>query len=224
MAFSSSIRYLPTGAAPLDPALQRAFEERYEIPVLLSYGATEFGGPVCAMTPELYAQWGQQKFGSVGQPMPGAQLRVIDPDTCEVLAPGREGTLEVISPRIGPQWIRTADIALIDEDGFLFHRGRADGAIVRGGFKVVPETIERALRLHPAVAVAGIPDRRLGQVPAAAIQLKRDIEGPSIDELERHLRQHVLATHIPAASRFVAELPKNRSMKIDQPAARRLFE
>jgi long-chain acyl-CoA synthetase len=223
----ASIGYLRTGAAPLDPALQRAFEKRYEIPLLLSYGATEFGGPVTAMTPELYTRWGQQKLGSVGQPLPGVQLRVTDPDTGEVLPPGRQGILDVISPCIGPQWIRSADLALIDEDGFVFHRGRADGAIVRGGFKVLPETIERALRLHPAVAavaVAGIPDRRLGQVPAAAIELKRNIQGPSIDELEQHLREHVLATHIPAAWRFVAELPKNRSMKIDQLAVRRLFE
>lgn len=59
-----------------------------------------------------------------------------------VLNAGQEGLLEVISPRIGPDWIRTSDIGLIDADGFLFHRGRADGAIMRGGFKLLPETID----------------------------------------------------------------------------------
>jgi long-chain acyl-CoA synthetase len=222
----ASIRLLSTGAAPLDPTVQRAFEERYGIPILLSYGATEFGGPVAAMTADLYPEWGKRKFGSVGRPLPGAQLRVIDPDTGDVMPPGKEGLLEVVSPRLGPDWIRTSDIALIDEDGFLFHRGRADGAIMRGGFKLLPETIERALLLHPSIsaaAVVGVPDSRLGQVPAAAIQLKPAVLTPDLADLEAHLRAHVLATHIPVTWRFVQELPRNPSMKIDRPAVLRLF-
>jgi long-chain acyl-CoA synthetase len=221
------IRSLGTGAAPLDPTTHRAFEERYRIPILLSYGATEFAGPVTAMTAELHAQWGKQKFGSVGRPIAGAQLRVIDSDTSEVLPPGQEGILEVTVPRMGPEWIRTSDIAVIDEDGFLFHRGRADGAIMRGGFKLLPETIERALLLHDAisaVAVLGLPDQRLGQVPAAAIQLKPGVDRPEVADLEAHLRRHVYATHIPVAWRIVEELPRTPSLKIDRPAVRRLFE
>lgn len=223
----ASIRTLGTGAAPLDPTVQRAFEERYGIPILLSYGATEFGGPVAAMTAELHAQWGKQKFGSVGRALPGAQLRVIDPDTGAVLPPNHEGILEVISPRIGSHWIRTSDIGVVDADGFLFHRGRADGAIMRGGFKVLPETIERALMLHPSIsaaAVVGIDDKRLGQVPAAAIQLKPGAQPPSNAELEAHLREHVAATHIPTQWLLVPDLPKNASMKFDRPAVRRLFQ
>jgi acyl-coenzyme A synthetase/AMP-(fatty) acid ligase len=223
----ASIRLLSTGAAPLDPTVQRRFEERYGIPILLSYGATEFAGPVSAMTAQLHAEWGKRKFGSVGRPLPGAQLRVVDTETGDVLPPGSEGRLEVISPRIGPDWIRTADIAIIDADGFLFHRGRADGAILRGGFKVLPETIERALLLHPAVsaaAVVGLSDTRLGQVPAAAVQLKAGVVPPAPAELEAHLREQVLATHIPVVWRFVADVPRNPSMKTDIPAVRRLFE
>ncbi len=159
--------------------------------------------------------------------MPGASLRIIDPDTGTVLPPGQEGLLEVISPRIGPDWIRTSDIAVIDEDGFLFHRGRADGAIMRGGFKLLPETIERALMLHPAisaVAVVGLSDARLGQVPAAAIQFKPDVVPPGIAELETHLRDQVYATHIPVIWRFVRDLPRTPSLKVDRPALRRLFD
>jgi long-chain acyl-CoA synthetase len=221
------IRSIGTGAAPLDPSAQRAFEERYGIPILLSYGATEFAGPVTAMTADLHAQWGKQKFGSVGRAIAGAQLRIIDPDTATVLAPGKEGVLEVIAPRIGPDWIRTSDIAMIDEDGFLFHRGRADGAIMRGGFKLLPETIERALLLHDAIsaaAVVGLRDQRLGQVPAAAVQLKPGIDRPDLAELEAHLRKHIYATHIPVAWRIVDELPRTPSLKIDRPALHRLFE
>jgi acyl-coenzyme A synthetase/AMP-(fatty) acid ligase len=128
---------------------------------------------------------------------------------------------------MGPEWIRTSDIALIDEDGFMYHRGRADGAIMRGGFKLLPETIERALLLHAAisaVAVLGLPDQRLGQVPAAAVQLKPGVDRPGVAALEAHLRAHVYATHIPVAWRIVEELPRTPSLKIDRPAVRRLFD
>lgn len=224
----SSLHIIGAGAAPLDPAVQKTFEQRYGIPILLSYGATEFGGPVTRMTPELHAIWGERKVGSVGKPLPGVQLRVIDPNTHVELPAGHEGLLEVISPRISPDWIRTADIAIIDADGFMYHLGRADGAIMRGGFKVLPETIERALLLHPAVtsaAVVGIADHRLGQVPAAAVVLKPDTTNVTSEDLAIHVRDHVLATHIPVAWRIVTELPRTKlSFKVDQTAVRKLFE
>jgi long-chain acyl-CoA synthetase len=223
----AGVRSIATGAAPLDPNIHRAFEARYGIPILLTYGATEFAGPVTSMTPELHARWGEAKLGSAGRPIAGAELRVVHPESGEVLAPGEEGILEVIAPRIGPNWIRTSDLAVVDADGFLFHRGRADGAILRGGFKLLPETIERALLLHPAVsaaAVVGLSDTRLGQVPAAVVQFKRDAARPAIDELERHLRAHVYATHIPVAWRVVEALPRTASFKVDHRAVRALFE
>ena len=220
------LRGLGTGAAPLDTGVQRAFEQRYGVPILLSYGATELGGPVTRMTAELHARWGERKFGSVGRALPGIKLRVVDPDSGEVLPPGAEGILEVVSTRSGPGGSRTSDIAVIDEDGFLFHRGRADGAIVRGGFKLLPATIEHALLQYPAIsaaAVVGIADRRLGQVPAVAIELKPGIEPPPVADIEAELRSRVPATHIPRAWRLLKALPRTPSMKVDMPAVRRLF-
>lgn len=222
----ASLKSMGSGAAPLDPSTHHAFEARYNIPILLSYGATEFGGPVTAMTIALHAQWGKQKFGSVGRAFPGFQLRVVDAATNAQLPFGEEGILEVISPRIGAEWIRTSDVAVLDADGFLFLRGRADGAIMRGGFKVLPETIERALLLHPAIAAAsvvGMPDPRLAEVPCAAIQIKVGYAQPTIAELETHLRSHLLATQIPVHWRFVDDLPKTPSFKVDRPAVKRLF-
>lgn len=222
----SCIKMIMTGAAPLDPTIQRKFEERYGVPVLLSYGATEFGGPVTLMTPDDHNEFGFTKLGSVGRPFAGAKLRAIDADTGEIKPAGEEGLLEVVAPRIGDHWIRTTDIGMIDADGFLYLRGRADGAIVRGGFKLLPETIERALCLHPAVneaAVVGVADKRLGQVPAAAIQIKQGQAEPTIPELDEHLRQHVYATHIPTMWKFVEAIPKNKSLKTDAAAVRELF-
>jgi acyl-coenzyme A synthetase/AMP-(fatty) acid ligase len=222
----ASLKFFSTGAAPLDPNVQRRFEQRYGIPILLSYGATEFGGPVASMTPQLRAEWVDAKFGSVGRAMPGVGLRVRDPETGQILGAGQEGILEVVSPRMGPEWIRTSDIAMIDADGFLFHRGRADGAIMRGGFKVLPETIEAALLLHPAVSavgVVGVADPRVSEVPGAVVALRRDASVPDIAELETHLRQHLPATHLPVHWRFVDSLPKNPSFKIDRPALKQLF-
>jgi acyl-coenzyme A synthetase/AMP-(fatty) acid ligase len=135
--------------------------------------------------------------------------------------------LEVISPRVGTDWIRTSDLAMIDEDGFVFHRGRADGAIMRGGFKILPETIERALLSHEAVAdvaATGVPDKRLGQVPAVAILLKSDVPQPTTKELEAFLRQRIEATHIPVVWRFVEKMPHNSMMKVDRRALKSLFE
>ncbi len=215
-----------TGAAPLDLSVQQAFEERYGIPILISYGATEFGGPVTATSLKDIEQFGATKRGSVGRAFGGARLRVVDAESGAELPPGTEGLLEVVSPRIGPDWIRTSDLAMIDEDGFLYHRGRADGAIMRGGFKVLPETIERALLLHPDISAAGVvavKDRRLGEVPGAAIQIRPGHETPSPEAIEKHLREHVMATHIPVHWRFVDELPKTLSFKIHRPALLDLF-
>jgi acyl-coenzyme A synthetase/AMP-(fatty) acid ligase len=223
----SSLRYMAAGSAPLNPDTQLAFEQKYGIPVLYAYGATEFLGTVCSWTPELRERWGNEKLGSVGPPLKGLSIRTVDPETFEVQPPNREGVLEVLHPQMQPDWIRTSDIGLIDEDGFLYLRGRADGAIVRGGFKIVPEIIERALLKHEAVraaSVVGVPDRRLGQTPGAAIELRAGASRPSPAELEQHLRQNVLATYVPAHWRFVDELPRTQSLKVDRRAVAALFE
>lgn len=223
----SSVRYITTGAAPLDPAIQKRFQDTYGTRILLIYGATEFGGPVSMMTPALDAEWGDAKLGSCGRAVPGVQWRVRDPRTGEEVPPGQEGLLEVVSPRMGPEWIATTDIVRIDEDGFLYCIGRADGAIMRGGFKVLPEAVEQVLRLHPAVAFAGVvglSDPVLHQVPGAVIELRPDVARPGIEELERHVRDHLPAPHVPAQWRFVDAIPVNSAYKIDRQALRALFD
>ena len=223
----ASIKYMSTGAATLDPTAHREFEERYGIPILLSYGATEFGGIVSLMTFEDHAKYGAEKFGSVGRPWAGAQLQVVDPVSRELLPAGTEGELEVLAPRMGPDWIRTTNLAIIDADSFIFHRGRSDGALMRGGFKIVPEVVATALTEHPAIgaaAVVGIADRILGEVPIAAYELRPDAAPVSPEDLEAHLRRSLPATHLPMRYLEVTALPRTPSLKLDIAAVRRMFE
>jgi len=223
----SSIRFISSGAATLDPTAHREFEERYGIPILLSYGATEFGGIVSLMTFDDHAKYGAEKFGSVGRPWAGAQLQVVDPVSRELLPADTEGELEVLAPRMGSDWIRTTDLAIIDADGFIFHRGRSDGALMRGGFKIVPEVVSAALAEHPAIgaaAVVGIADRRLGEVPVAAYELRPDSPPVTSEDLEAHLRRSLPSTHLPVRYIEVESLPRTPSLKLDIMAVRRLFE
>lgn len=93
----ASVKYVTTGAAPLDVELQRAFQDTYGARILLVYGATEFGGPVTAMTPDLDAEWGDTKLGSSGRALPGVKLRVRDQETGDILPADEIGLLEVVS-------------------------------------------------------------------------------------------------------------------------------
>jgi acyl-CoA synthetase (AMP-forming)/AMP-acid ligase II len=133
----------------------------------------------------------------------------------------------VLAARMSPDWKATSDLGFLDEDGFLFLRGRADGAIMRGGFKLLPDTITNALLTHPAIsaaAVVGVPDRRLGQVPVAALERTPGVAEPPISEIEAYLRDRVPATHIPVRWRWFDALPRNPSLKPDLIRIRALFE
>ncbi|HET8704804.1 MAG TPA: fatty acid--CoA ligase family protein, partial [Pseudomonadales bacterium] len=134
-----SLRAIRAGSAPLPIELQEKFEQTYGIPVLDSYGATEFAGAVAGWSLKDHKQFSQTKRGSVGRAQPGNELRVVDPATGAELPNGKIGLLEVRSAQIDSEnWVRTNDLAELDDDGFLYIRGRADSAIIRGGFKVLP--------------------------------------------------------------------------------------
>jgi long-chain acyl-CoA synthetase len=220
----SSIEVVTSGSAALDPRVQRAFEERYGIAVLPSYGATEFAGGVAGWTLPLHREWADRKLGSVGRPQPGRVLRVVDPETGAVLPPDTAGLLEVGSTA-GGAWVRTTDLARIDPDGFLWILGRTDDAILRGGFKVFPGEIAAALRAHPAVrecGVTGIPDERLGAVPVAAVELVEGATATS-DELMVYAREHLTSYQVPREILVVPALPRTPSMKVSAPGVASLF-
>ncbi|MFZ0227465.1 MAG: fatty acid--CoA ligase family protein [Mycobacterium sp.] len=215
----ASIRAINAGTSPVDPALVDAFFERYGIPILVVYGATEFSGAVAGWTvKDFHAQWVDKK-GSVGRAFPGVRLQIVGEDGA-VLGVNKSGKLQVATLQASGagDWITTSDLAHLDEDGFLYIDGRADDVIVRGGFKVSPETVVRALRAHPAVAdaaVAPVPDQRLGQIPVAAVELR---PGAATDA--EALREHCQATltpyEVPARIFVVDELPRGAALKVDR--------
>jgi acyl-coenzyme A synthetase/AMP-(fatty) acid ligase len=223
----ASLTLIAAGGARIEPELQDAFEAAYGVPVLTAFGATEFGGVIANWSLDEYRRVGAAKRGSAGRPSPRVALRVVDRDTFEVLPAGAVGLLEARVERLGPDWIRTNDLASLDEDGFLYLHGRADDAINRGGFKVVPDVVAQALRTHPAVAdaaVVGLPDPRLGEIPVAAVELRQDARPPAEGELTGFLRERLTAYQIPAQIRIVPALPRNTSMKVSTPEVRRLFD
>ncbi|BBY64793.1 class I adenylate-forming enzyme family protein [Mycolicibacterium helvum] len=213
----ASLEYVISAAGPLDPETRDGFEERYRVPVLLAYGATEFAGSVCTWTPELYREFGSAKRASSGRVMPDTQVRIIDPHSGAEVPVGVQGMLEARIAAISPDWIRTNDLAAVDVDGFITLHGRADGAINRGGFKVLPETVRRVLVSHPAVrdaAVVGVPDGRLGEVPFAAVETISGCPAPDPAELVGLVRDALPKHCVPVAVVVVAELPRNPSLKV----------
>jgi acyl-CoA synthetase (AMP-forming)/AMP-acid ligase II len=222
----ASIRAVTSGTAPLSAEDADAFTAKFGIPVLTSYAATEFGGGVAGWTLADYQEYWHDKRGSVGRPSLGAQLRVVGDDGTP-LGPDQAGLLEVKPGQLGPSsdWMRTTDMARIDADGFLWILGRADQAIIRGGFKVMPDDVRTALEGHPAVrgaAVVGRPDDRLGQTPAAMVEL-RDAASVDAVALVEFLRTRLARYEIPTDIAIVDQLPRTPSGKPDLGAVREFF-
>jgi long-chain acyl-CoA synthetase len=220
----ASIRAVTSGTAPLSADDADAFTAKFGIPVLTSYAATEFGGGVADWTLSDYEKYWHDKRGSVGKASLGAQLRVVDDDGAP-LEPGQAGLLEVKPGQLGPSadWMRTTDIARIDRDGFLWILGRADQAIIRGGFKVMPDDVRTALESHPAVrgaAVIGRPHDRLGETPVAMVELRDTTDAGALIEF---LRTRLARYEIPTDIAIVDQIPRTPSGKADLGAVREFF-
>ncbi|OBB84981.1 class I adenylate-forming enzyme family protein [Mycolicibacterium peregrinum] len=220
----AGIRAVTSGTAPLSADDADAFTEKFGIPVLTSYAATEFGGGVASWTLADHQKHWKDKRGSVGRANPGARLRVVDEDGTP-LGSDEKGLLEVKPAQFeaDADWIRTTDLARIDADGFVWILGRADQAIIRGGFKVMPDDVRTALESHPAVrgaAVIGIPDERLGETPVAMVELRTP--APSA-ELTDYLQGRLARYEIPTRIAIVDTIPRTPSGKADLGAVREHF-
>lgn len=219
-----SLKVITSGTTACPPELADRFYRTYGARVLMTYGATEFAGAVAGWTYQLHREWWEAKAGSAGRPFGNSALRVTAADGVE-LGAEEEGHLEVRTEQSAAgaaEWVRTSDLARIDPDGFLWITGRADDAIVRGGFKIHPGVLVASLEGHPAVreaAVAGLPDERLGAVPVAAVELEpgADVDAAElVVELIAHCRAELAPYEVPAHVLVVDELPRTPSTKVSR--------
>ena len=221
------------GEAPSPELLARCIAEK--LPIATSYGLTETASQVATAMPELV----YQKPGTVGKPLTGAQVRILD-DVGEDAAPNVPGEVLVKGdtvmrgyyndPKATAQalrdgWLHTGDIGFMDEDSDLFILQRREDLIVSGGENIYPAEVEAALRQHPAVyalVVFGQPDPKWGQRVAAVIE-RREGKSASPTELIAFARQHLAPYKIPRQIAFVDALPRTASGKIQRREARKAF-
>jgi long-chain acyl-CoA synthetase len=182
----SSIRVCISGGAPMPAELKARFEARTGATVVEGYGLTESSGVVSVNPYE-----GLSKDGSIGQPLPGTDILLVDKDDpTRPAAPGESGEITVSGPQVmRGYWnkpaetanvfvggrLRTGDVGTMDADGFLYVVDRLKDMIVVGGFKVFPSQLEERLYAHPAVKealVIGVPDAYLGERPKAFVTLQ----------------------------------------------------
>jgi long-chain acyl-CoA synthetase len=223
------LRFVRGISSPLSPLQARRFKDRFGIAVLNSYGQTEIGGEIVGWNAADSREHGETKLGSVGRPHEGVELRIVDEGGADV-DPGGSGELWVRTPalsagyadggdlddRLAPGgWFRTGDVGHIDDDGFVWVEGRVSSMINRGGLKVHPGEVEEVLRLHPSVvdvAVVGVPDDRLGEVPWAFVVTRDGTVDPA--ELTATARSHLAPYKVPVRFEPVASLPRNEVGKV----------
>jgi long-chain acyl-CoA synthetase len=218
------LRYVRSVSAPLSPAHARKFHERFGVAILNGYGQTELGGEAVGWSAADWKEFGPAKLGAVGRPHAGFQLRTRI-DTGAIGGTDDVGELEIRSDaglpadiaamedRVTPDgWLRTGDLARIDADGFVWIEGRVSAMINRGGLKVFPDEVEeriRALTGIDDVAVAGVPDDRLGEVPWAFV-----VGRATLDDLQAWCRATLAPYKIPAGLTLVDALPRNEMGKV----------
>lgn len=189
----TSVRRVLVAGQRLDPVLQAEFETRFGVMVLSNYGSTELGHVAGWTGPDLKA--GRWKAGAVGRIYDGVEVELRD-DAGAAVPPGEVGELWVRSRRtrgyvadgdteagdlMVDGWIRSGDMGRLDEDRTLYLVGRRRELIKTGGFQVWPAELEQVVRSIPAIddaAVIGLPDARLGEVPAAAVVLRPEADDP----------------------------------------------
>lgn len=223
------VRYVSSGTAPLPAALREEFERRFGVPVLQAYGQTEaFGGIAIESVKDVLA--GRRRSGSVGKPLPGVELRIVDDtgsdvsagETGEILVRSRSATSGYVGSDVRPPvdedgWLTTGDRGHLDSEGYLYVTGRSKNIIICGGFNIVPEELEAALLNDDCVrdaAVLGVADPRLGEIPVALVESS---DAP-VAILERAAAR--LASYKRPRRLFVVDrLPRVINGKVDRPAA-----
>src|SRR3954453_17358937 len=224
-ADASCLRLCVSGGSAMPGEVLRAFEEKFGCKILEGYGLSETSPVASFNHPDK-----ERKVGSIGTPISGVEMRVVDDDGNEV-EQGEVGEIAIRGPNvmkgywrkddetqkaIKGGWFHTGDMAKVDDEGYFFIVDRKKEMILRGGYNVYPREIEEVLYEHPAIAeaaVVGVPDDKMGEEVGAAIALK---EGESVDEgeLRSFVKEQVAGYKYPRKIWFVDELPKGPTGKV----------
>jgi acetyl-CoA synthetase len=228
--YPQQFRIVCSAGEPLNPEAIRWFRDQYGVTVLDYYGLSE-SYPLCGNFPFM-----EVREGSMGKPMPGWDVQILDEDQKPV-DQGERGEIclrarsnphyplgywnnpEASEETFGGEWFHTRDAASQDEDGYVWYEGRADDVIISAGYRIGPFEVESACLEHPAVAEAAAvawPDDRRGNVVKAFVVLSAGHD-PS-DELGKDIsafvREHLSAYAYPRLVEFVDDLPKTLTGKI----------
>jgi long-chain acyl-CoA synthetase len=223
---TQTLRICASGGAAMPLELMRGFEQAFGCEILEGYGLSETS-PVASFN----HPGRERKAGSIGTPIAGVEMKVVDDDGA-TLAAGEVGEILIRGHNVmkgywrkpdataaaidAGGWFRTGDMAIVDDDGYFFIVDRKKDMIIRGGYNVYPREIEEVLYEHPAVreaAVVGVPDDEWGEEICAAVAL-RDGAHATVEELRDFVRERVAAYKYPRRIWFVDDLPKGPTGKI----------
>ncbi len=230
------VRTALTGAAKMPEHTTRSLYERFGLLVTEGYGLTECS-PVVTTTTDVDRETALTKIGSIGRVLPGVEVRIVDEKGDDVLR-GDSGEIWVRGPNVfrgyfedeqataraltPDGWLRTGDVAVIDDDGFLFLVDRAKDLIIVSGFNVYPAEVEEAILEHPAVAQAaavGVEHPHTGEAVRAYVVLRT---GAQLDEdaLIDHCRSRLARYKCPTKVLIVEQLPTGATGKVLRRALR----
>lgn len=220
------------GASPMPlPLLRSALEAWPNTDFIQVYGLTEVCGVISHLTPDAHRDTDHpERLVSAGTLIPGAELRVVDPDTLVDVPAGQPGELWFRTPQLmkgylnrpdataqavtEDRWFRTGDIGRVDEDGYIFVEDRLKDMIISGGENIYSIEVERVLADHPAVtdvAVFGVPDERWGESVKAVVTVDADVAEAELIEWSRERLAHYKC---PKTVDIKKELPRNPTGKI----------
>ena len=231
----SSMKWWISGSAALAPETWHGFKKKFGFEIIEGWGLTETGASGCCNPPD-----GSKKVGSIGRPMPGAQLKIVDDKDREV-PQGQQGEIILRTPGmmrgywkrpdetaeiLRDGWVRTGDIGYVDEDGFYFITDRKKDIIIKGGENICPREIEEVIMTHPSVceaAVVGVKDGVYGEEIKAFVVAKPGMQVTS-QELNDHCCARLKRFKTPKDFTFMEALPKNLVGKVLRKDLRRIAQ
>lgn len=245
----SSMKVITYGAAPMPlEVIKKAIDAFPGVGFINAFGQTETASTITSLSPEDHMISGNEeerekklkRLSSIGKPMADVEMKVVDEDGKEVPT-GEVGEIIARGPRVmsgywkddektsktidKDGWVHTGDMGYVDEDGYFFLAGRATDMIIRAGENISPEEVEGVLFSHPKiddVAVFGVPDEDWGEVPMAAVVLKKG-ETSTPEEVMEYCRANLASFKRPRAVVFVDELPRNPMGKVLKRALREQY-